>query len=397
MGSGRRFLASAAAAMLLSPGQLLAAAADAPSVQVKLSVTEAGPGQPWQLKLENTSSAPVRVVDDARLLWFDVTIPGQKPKTCRLPDDVFPKSADAPPNELVPGGTITHDIDPRFYCFSPGRQEILVPSAQITPHYGWANAPKHGWSKHAADPATKPPFVAEPGRTSTATPVKDLVADTLVLDTRYAPWSADLASDTADPDDDDPAIEMVRGSDASTEPSVTATVRVRNPTASRVTVFVRRELLTFEVMSPSGTVNCVSEPDQRNPDRRAFTTLGPHGSMTIVSRLVELCARGTFSKAGLYVVHARLDAEADGSDFGLDAFVGSLHTLRPTTVRVRHTIHLTPNRTMAAGASGGGGAGQPANPVFQPNLAPAAAPVMPPPTVPPPPPPSPPPDSPPPS
>jgi hypothetical protein len=360
-------------------------AANLAPVSLKLSLSENGPDEKWQLKIENNSSITVNVADELRLLWLEVSLPGQtKPKLCTLPAELLPKSpSDKTTEELDPGESLVHRLDPRFYCFSPDKQEILVPTAQVTPHYGWPSKTKRVWHKgHMEEQKLPdlPPFVAEADDPKAAAPAKNLSGDSVVLDSRYASWAMDTANPNED-EGDEPVLEMVRGSDAKSELSVVATVRVRNPGRSRLTVFVRRELVTFEVLTPRGTVQCASEPDKRNPERRAFVTLAPHGSTTVVSRLVELCPRGTFAESGLYLVHARFDAAADGADYGIDAFTGSLRTARPVPVRVRHSIHIIPNRTTAPGGAIAAIPGQP-----QMMMPPPPMPVMPPPPPPPPPP-----------
>ena len=363
-----------------------------PPVAPKLEILDAGPDERWKLKITNTSSGVVSVADELRLLWLEVALPGQaKPKVCRLPDELVPKV----PNEddvedLDPGESIEHSFDPRFYCFSPDKQEVLVPTAQVTPHYGWPSKTKRVWRRGHMEEGTLPdvaPFVAEPDDARAEGPAKNLTGNPVILDARYAAWAMDPANPNED-EGDEPALEMVRGSDAKSELSVVATLRVRNPSTSKLTVFMRRELVTFEVLTPRGTMNCVSGPDTRNPDRRAYVTLLPHASMKLVSRLVELCPRGTFAQSGLYLIHARFDADAtaDGSDFDIDAFTGSLHTPRPVAVRVRHTIRLEPNH----GGPQTGGALAAMN--GQPALGAPPPPVPLPPPLPPPPPPPPPPD-----
>jgi hypothetical protein len=393
MAPGGRLCVTAVVAACLAPSPSFAKSPPPPSepalpaAELRVSVSESGPDEQWVLKLENTSGTRLRVADDPRLLWMEVALPGQtKPRVCRLPEDLFPKAATSDMmRELPPGEAITRHFDPRFYCFSAGKQETLVPTAQITPHYGWPGKTKSRWSKGRRVEEKLPdaaPFFAEPVASTTLGPAKNVSGDIVALDGRYAAWSDTPPAD--DDDGDEPTLEITRGSDAQTEMQVIATVRVKNPSKSRVALFVRRELLTFEVMTHAGTVSCVSEPDARNPDRRAFSTLPPHGSMTIVSRLVELCPRGTFVAPGLYLVHARLDASADGSEFGLDAFTGTLRTARPATVRVRHALRLIPNRFPS---KAGGPPGAPAPPGAPPNVPQ----MMPPPDAPPPPPPPPPP------
>src|SRR5690606_4863414 len=100
-------------------------------------------------------------------------------------------------------------------------------------------------------------------------------------------------------------------------------------------VYFRRELLSFEVMGPGGLVSCDPQPDTRAPDRQAFLRLSPGRSMTITSRLVELCPKGTFSRPGFYLVHARFDADDSGEELCLDAYVGRVASETPANVRIR--------------------------------------------------------------
>jgi hypothetical protein len=50
---------------------------------------------------------------------------------------------------------------------------------------------------------------------------------------------------------------------------------------------------------------------------------------------VELCPGHAFSRPGLYLVHARLDALEEGSEYGYSAFVGTLASQKPAKVRIR--------------------------------------------------------------
>jgi hypothetical protein len=413
MGQGTRFLANAALSAALVSTSATAksaasartaspAASDRAPVPLKLTLTESGPADEWELTVQNVSSGPIRLFDDPRVLTLEVAKPGgKKPTLCKLPDELFPKSAtDAATKTLPPGKAVHHKLDPRFYCFSPGAQQVLLPSAQITPHYGFPTKTKKRWKagKQVEEkqlPDTEP-FIAEPVASDASNawgPAKNVTGDILVLDSRYAAWSdkppagkTDTADDTND-EPDVPTLEMVKGSDAQSEPNVTATVRLRNPMKHRLVLFLRRELLTFEVLTPAGTVSCVAEPDARNPDRRAFSTVARGGSVTLVSRLVELCPRGTFATPGLYLVHAQLDAPADGADYGLDAFTGTLHTERPIPVRVRRALQIIHNRpTPVSGAPGA--PPQPGTPVMG-AMPPPPVQTAPPPEAPPPPPPPP--------
>src|SRR5690349_12474840 len=99
-----------------------------PPVDVTLSLVEHGPDAKWEIELHNKSDKTVRFTDDLRLLSLEVELPGkEKKKKCRLPDDVIPKEPTAASSkEIAPGRSLLHVFDPRFYCYSPGKQETLV-------------------------------------------------------------------------------------------------------------------------------------------------------------------------------------------------------------------------------------------------------------------------------
>lgn len=357
-----------------------------PKVALTVSLSESGPDKPWILKVRNSSSAPAKVVDDPRLLWLEVARPGKaKPKECRLPETEATREAgEKRLRELKPGESLLHPIDPRFYCFSPGKQEVLVPSAQVTPHYGFPDAkkPRGRRGKHPAQAEREaPPFVGAPSQADgPSAPVKNVAGDPVILDGAYAEWTAD-----PEPPRDEPSLEISRGSDADTERSVTATVRIRNSTKSRLRIFFRRELLTFTVVGLRGKAECPGDEDTKNPDRGSFNGIGAGGSLSVTSRLVELCPRGTFAESGLYLVSARFRGAADGGDYGFEAFTGTIETKRPAPVRVRKTIRLEPVLRKPAAAPGASlqqpqpGAGAAQTP------APAQAPAAPAPPPPPPP------------
>jgi hypothetical protein len=357
-----------------------------PPIDLRVSITESGPDEKWVLKVQNTSGAPARVGDDMRFLWFEVTKAGQaKPKVCKLPADMVPAAVPSHhERELAAGDTIVHQFDPRFYCFSAAKQEILVPSAQVTPHYGFPPKTKARWvkGKRVEEKLDEAPYIAAPVDAQGLGPRKELIGDPVVLDPRYAAWAGTPGEDPSTDEDepDQPELAMLRGSDAKTEMNVTAVVRVRNPTHQKLVIFLRRELITFQVLTPQGQVSCDAEPDERNPDRRAFRSVPPGGSVKLTSRLVELCERGTFAEPALYLVKAEFRAPSDGGEYGLDAFTGTLKTPVPATVRVRKPIEIV--RNVPARAAGAPNAPPP--PGAPPQMAIPPAPVPPPPAPPPP-------------
>lgn len=331
-------------------------------VDVRATVIEHGPNLPFELLLENGSQESVKVVADPRLLSFEATVPDQK-KTikCNLPSGMAPKYGvpDAVV-ELRPGEHVTRTFDPRFFCFDKSARKALVPGAQLTPTYGWEDKKKTKWRKGKKVVESLPaeaPFIAEPTTPgSSLAPVKNVELLSIMLGPEYSAWvdPEEAKKDKKDkkkgkakkdeplpeppsnePPKTDPELRITASIDARDERSVVATVELRNPTKQKLTMFFRRENVTFEVLGPEGLVQCIVGPDQRAPERTAFSTLQPGGSTRLTSRVVELCPRGTFGRPGLYLLSAVFESVVDGAEFGMQTYLGSVRTEKPVTVRVR--------------------------------------------------------------
>jgi hypothetical protein len=325
---------------------------------VRFGVVERGPGKRWLLALLNQGEEPVRVIADPRLLWFEVAVPARRTKktTCRLPGELFPARVEHRVEVVLePGQAVADSFDPRLYCFAAGGQTALVPGALIEPHFGWPvkDKPAHrAGKKKPAPPA--PPFVATPATVvegpnarvpsqdelcddPEAGCVKELTGESFALRSEYKAWaSARLEADQKLRDDPGPvALELTQGSDAAAERHATVTLKLKNRTERPLSVYFRRELVSFEIVGPDGALTCDPEPDLRSPDRQAFERLRKGGSISVVSRLVELCPSGTMARPGIYLVHARFDATQRGEQYDLDAFVGRVVSLSPAAVRVR--------------------------------------------------------------
>jgi hypothetical protein len=147
-------------------------------------------------------------------------------------------------------------------------------------------------------------------------------------------------------------LEMTKGSEVRHGRNAEVTLRVRNTTPQSVTVYLRRDLITFQVTGPSGEkTTCAPVDPWRHPGRRGFTTLLPHRSLTLTSRLVELCPRWTFSKRGEYSVAAYYDPRATGQSLGLHAFTGRLVAERPVVVQVKREARVVRNHALVAAGS----------------------------------------------
>jgi len=375
------------------PGALVALGQD-----LTLVVTEDGPDQPWTLSLSNQGSQPLGLIADPGLLWFEVTLPGRAPQACRLPEPLRPAAMQRKSVlELHPGEHFSRRFDPRFFCFAELGQLLLVPGARVTPHFGWPReAPevkKKAKAKAAPTPSVAPlaaPFVAwrwpqvgAPASGTSAAPpaaapssateraesegddlstassrspwrwptegVKSVEGATLELPASYASWIGAPRRDAPR----DLELVLVAGSDADDERNATVSFGLINPLDRAQQIFVRRELLDYDVQGPDGFFQCPSS-DVGSPDFASFTTLAPHAAERLMVRLIEVCPRRSFARPGLYEVHARLTAKWSGQDLGLDAFVGQLNATHPAFVRVRSGDRSSFARlVVAAGGSAG--------------------------------------------
>lgn len=312
--------------------------------KLDFSVHERGPGLPWSLSIVNRGSEPARLTADPRLLWFEVKVPGKRQtQTCRLPGSLFPSRSERRLKlELEPGEGVAHAFDPRLYCFAAGGQWRLVPGAFVTPHFGWKPKMKVRWKggKRLEEPAAKqsPPYVAAAGKgddEEDGGTVKELVAEPFALRSEYAEWSRTRIAQEEKKNRLPLEMSIVQGSDAHAERTATIGIRLKNRSKRGLHVYFRRELVSYEVMGPDGLVTCDAQPDLRAPDRQGFSYLRPGRSITVTSRLVEMCPTGTFGRPGLYLVHARMEAGESGEQWDLDAFVGTVHSKEPATVRIR--------------------------------------------------------------
>ncbi len=311
-------------------------------------VSERGPRLPWRMSIENTSDAPVRLVADPRLLSFEIEVPGKrKTERCHLPSGLVPSRPDARTYVVLgPGEGVVHHFDPRLYCFAAGGQWRLVPGAVIRPRFGWPEKTKTVWKhgkKVPVDVEQKPPFVAQTFDKDSdeidedsGSGTKELASPTFALRSEYARWAKTrLEQDRSRLDKAPIQMRLTQGSDARAEINASISLALKNRSKRTQRIYFRRELVSFEVMGPNGLVTCDAQPDLRSPDPQAFLTLRAGRSMTITSRLVELCPRGAFARPGLYLVHARLDAAVDGNEFGIDAYTGRVVSELPATVRIR--------------------------------------------------------------
>lgn len=334
---------------------------------LRLAVVEYGPDTPWHVAVVNRGSQALRVLFDLRTLSLAIEAPpiesaqsksraakSTKPLICALPKELVP-TREAPEFELslAPGEALVHPFDPRLYCAPTQVERHFVPGARVTVRLGFPEKTKTVWRKGRAEKQRveqSPPFLAhlvntpEPSFAGRRSPekadnpdglegepgaVKELVAPTLELGGEYA--SGSRKERNLGP----LSLQLVKGSDARTARDVTLRMQLVNQSPRTVTVYFRRELVSFEVAGPSGITGCDAGPDQRAPERLGYSSLASGAKLTATSRLIELCPDGTWASPGLYLVHARFESQRTGEEFGYRAFAGRVVSDSPALVRVR--------------------------------------------------------------
>jgi hypothetical protein len=339
---------------------------------LRFEVVEIGPNDDWAFAVVNRGSETMSVVFDPRLLTLEVEPPPdpkakrwakpKKPAVCRLPEDLRPTRADLSyAVELAPGHGLAEAFDPRLYCVSEGPKTALVAGARVTASFGWPRKTKTKWEhgKRVEEPVPlAAPFIAAiaPKEPELIDGGVDGGSDAVVLESGEVKLIDDadsealggvkelhgtpftLGGDYTPPPKVVPhglEFEVTRGSDAASESTATVTVQLSNHGTTPERVYFRRELVTFEVTGVDGTEQCDPGPDDRAPDRQAFTLLKPGGSISFTSRLAEMCPQDTFARPGLYLLKGSFDSDISGEQQGLEAFVGHLTSEREATVRIR--------------------------------------------------------------
>ena len=404
--------AFSAAALLTSPASAAPDSGDtliALARDLELLITENGPDQPWTLHLHNQGTTPMGVMADPGLLWFEIAVPGTRtPLTCRLPEPLWPKGMRRRA-ELVlpPGERFSRRFDPRFFCFADLVQVALVPGAKVTPHFGWSHetrattvggkrveqplpprAPFIAWAVAEAPPPPpeeEPPSVESEGEEPGSEPpppespwqlpdegLKGVAGTAFVLGPAYAKWSDRSLAITPGFN-----VAMLAGSDAEDERAAVVTVGIGNAGPEPQQAVIRRELLSFDVVGPDGAFECPAG-EMGPPDIASFSSLGPRAAEQMVVRLIEMCARGSFARPGLYEVRATWHSRFSGQAVGLEGFVGDVTSPRPAIVRVRSGERTSFLRAapMVARGEGPGLPGR-ANPALDNTPAPEGAPEAP--------------------
>jgi hypothetical protein len=314
---------------------------------VRIAVSERAADLPWILAVENTSPRPVQLAAIPSLLRLDLRVPsdtdGQDGILASCASKTLPRRVSE--NELLqlaPGQLLFFPFDPRRLCSD---SSVLKADSEVTLTYGFPIENKKLWKGGKLVEVEKEqtaPFVAEAVSQEEFAGLKNLISKPFILGATYP-----LSKVSLDPEADDsdspyerttpppPLSISIADLGSHTEPEqTTVQVTVRNVSSKTLSLFLRRELISYEVIGPWESVTCRMSPSDRAPDASAFSTLSPSEPLTLVTRLAEACPPGTWDVPGSYSVSARLTATSDGGEFGLSAFVGDISTKEPAQLLI---------------------------------------------------------------
>jgi hypothetical protein len=332
----------------------------------------------WILAIENRSPQPVELAALPELFQFVVTPPAPDGETT-LTDknskkEVFCGNTDFPtslePNDkilLEPGQLMYHAFDPRPFCKD---DDVLVRGARVKASYGFPIKMKKLWRSgkfiEEVD-KQKAPFVA--GRTAEwdkeFVPMKILHAEEFALGRTYplseiTPFAKghERSGGTSQDDSQDkaprpPPLTLVIAplGTMSTPENTEITTSIINTSGKPMKLFVRRELITYEVAGPTGSFTCEMHPSDRHPLASEFISLGNGASTTLVTRLAEACPSAVWNEPGNYAFSARIEAEVTGGEQSVDAFLGTGFTLKPAHLRLPRGIENSKTPGMAIAPS----------------------------------------------
>jgi hypothetical protein len=310
-----------------------AEAASGPAIEVQLSPLVDGPAahpMRWVLDLDlDRTDGVERWVADRRLLSFELRPARGRRARCRHPDaprrsrdaHVLPATEDAP-DELV---------DLRMYCTGRARRLLDDPpeaGLEIQASYGFRRGGRLRWLVSGPEgPAPREGEVAGPrwtwggGRPEAPPPANP-------------PPGASAAPSGAEGSPGDPGLEVeLDARDVRRPGGLVFRVTLRSEAPRPV--YLRDDMLSFEVSGPYGSVVCRQEVRPISPIVDFFHPLGDRrAARTSVSASAYCALEEAFPLAGVYEVRPVVTLRFDGAEYDLDAYTGRF-VGPPTEVRVR--------------------------------------------------------------
>lgn len=339
-----------------------------PDAPVRLWLIAPTTRGPWQVRIDNEGTIPLRIPADARLLKLEIeTGEKDKPTKCEAPKALRPESfPESRALLLGPGQSYVETIDPFLYCFGKDAAAIRG-GALVHARFGWDPPKKRDKKK-----PPKGPFAAESTeREPTIAPLEGVVAPSIVLgadapvasakaEPSSAPADAAKPGEPAEGEAPKPFVDERAGRlaltakpfvDASGPRAATIEVTAKNEGLRPITVALRPWMLSFQIEGPYGAMtSCPGDPPRGLP-RDAFRKLEPGASTSFTVLLAEVCPRTTFPRPGIYRVTSTLSAGETTS--GVEAYTAEVSTTSPTLIRMLsapEAFHVDPPRALPAKA-----------------------------------------------
>jgi hypothetical protein len=286
---------------------------------VTVQVTPSADTLHWSFELQNGARAPVEVVADRRLLWFDLVPPAELPpppgarrRRVRRPAPVRclapnrPGSNDTAQHVLLPsGGRYIEGFDLREYC-GLRLPAGLVPGATLAVHYGFQGRPSAARAvvlDHAQPPTVELVLAAPlrvPGTAANWPP---------------APPPAPLGSERAH-------VTVSGALDGATVMDLRATLRLVSDSPYPQRVFYRPGLFRVEFIDPLGErIECRAGARAYAPERDFFVPLTRRGVGAML-QLGAICPVERFATPGIYRAQAIYETDVSGAAFGFQSFQG---------------------------------------------------------------------------
>jgi hypothetical protein len=297
-----------------------------PPAEVILSIDAPSPRGPWVLRVMNNGDVPVRVVADARLLSLDVTErSAPKARHCELPEDMRP--ADPLERSLVlpPKRAYAETFEPRLYCFDGKLLDALSSGSLVVARLGLARAGESAFAVAAIDGVLPQvgdrrvleslPFRLPDEAVASVTTPHDMTTDGANLSLVSAPTVDALSVDT---------IEIP--------------LTLRNGGSRPLVVRFRPEMLSFDLVRPSGVEHCAWPTVPAAALAESFAPLPPKkGSLQLVADIDAYCRGPALSQGGLIAIWPKLDTRnGSGQGIGVRSFDGQVAAVVPTIVRLHH-------------------------------------------------------------
>lgn len=285
----------------------------------------------WRWTLQNTSSEPVEVVADRRLVSFEiapVVSPGPRrrrraPRAPRCVHGSRPASNEAVARvRLLPGQRYSELLDVRDTC-NLSVPAALVAGATITARYGFA-------------PARRVPR----SRSLLVDEHPDVVGE---LTATFAAGATPVAGPPAARDDTSLRV-IAHAAQAATGEGLRMSVTLDNPSNQPVRTMWQTGLFSFQIEGPDGrATRCNALSRRPDPLRDLFVRLGAHGRRAVVLLPASYCPLGAFDAQGLYAVRAIYQSDESGQSFGfIRSFTGQAESPAVTVRVARGVGPLTP-------------------------------------------------------